>query len=412
MTRITHEIRLTVGFMFMRNSDSSIPEIDLRSVRDALKLRWWIVPLVMFISVGFLLANESDLQTSPGFVQISRTYEARDESAVLTVVGIDPTSIVPYPSFENQLLVLQTPEIRKKIADSINSETSVLVSRSEPNFSLLDTVEGEGKKRFTFLSVGTPAYSFACAAPTVDECNIAIDAYVAEISRLRSQSIQEGFERAEQLIVALASDSQIDNQSFVIQQQALAYAKNLVSGEMAFISRTSENIGPTVQTVKASTYAFGLGIGALLGLLVVLQLTLTDRKIRTVRKLKSAVGDGNVLGTLRLDGLDASPQHVAAGLVHQAARHGATMVRLLPIDDSNTDSTITVLKQALQGHPITVTSINSVNHLTAMELLPPPHSVVVLVAEAPTSRIDNLEKVWTIAEHAGNTIAGVILVQH
>ncbi|MHB1090855.1 MAG: hypothetical protein ACYC0U_07335, partial [Ilumatobacteraceae bacterium] len=229
----------------MRSSDSSIPEIDLRSVRDALKLRWWIVPLVMLISVGFLFANESDLQTSPGYVQISRVYEARDESAVLTVAGIDPASIVPYPSFDNQLLVLQTPETRQKIAVSINADTSVSVTRSEQKFSLLDTIEGEGKKRFTFLSVGTPSYTFSCAAPSVDECTIALDAYVAELSRLRAQSVQQGFDRAQKLVSALTGDTQIESTSFVIQQQALAFAKTLVTGEMVLISTTSEHIGPT-----------------------------------------------------------------------------------------------------------------------------------------------------------------------
>lgn len=396
----------------MRSRDSSIPEIDLRSVRDALKLRWWIVPLVMVISVGFLFANESDLQTSPGYVQISRIYEARDESAVLTVAGIDPASIVPYPSFDSQLLALQTPETRQKIASSINAETFVAVSRSEQKFSLLDTIEGEGKKRFTFLSVGTPSYTFSCAAPTEDECNIAIDAYVAEISRLRAESIQQGFDRAEKLVGALTGNPQGDNRSFVIQQQALAFAKTLVTGEMTLISTTSENIGPTVSTVKASTYVFGLGVGALLGLLIVLQLTLTDRQIRTVRKLISTVGEENVLGVLSLDGQNSSPQHVAAGLVHQAALHGATVIRLLPIGDDNSDSATTALTEALHGHPIAVTSMNSADYLTTSELLPPPHSILALVTDTRTSRTDDLEKVWTIAEHAGNTIAGVILVQH
>ncbi len=396
----------------MRSNNSSIPEIDLRSVRDALILRWWIIPLVMLLSVGFLFANESDLQTSPAYVQISRTYEARDESSVLTVAGIDPASIIPYPSFDNQLIVLQTPESRQKIAASINAETSVSVSRSEQTFSLLDTIEGEGKKRFTFLSVGTPAYSFACAAPTVDECEVALDAYVAEVSLLRAQSIQQGFERAEKLMNALIGSSQSENPSLIIKQQALATGKSLVTGEMALISTTSENIGPTVGTVNASTYVFGLGVGALLGLLVVLQLSVTDKRIRSKRRLTALVGEEFNLGTLRLNREDSSSQHVAAVLVHQAALHGATIIRLLPIGDGSIDSTSTALTEALRGHPIVVAAMKNVDHLTTTELLPPPQSVVVLVADTHSSRTDDLEKVWTIVEHAGNTIAGIILVQH
>ena len=397
----------------MRNSESGIADIDLWSVLDALKLRWWIVPLAMLVSAGFLFANESDLQTSPGYTQISRTYEARDESAVLTVVGLDPASIVPYPSFDNQLLVVQSIETREQIAASIGAETSVSVSRSEQKFSLLDTIEGEGTKRFTFLSVGTPSYTFGCAAPTNDECNIAIDAYVQEISRMRAESIQQGFVRAEKLVSALTSNSQDKNQSLLLQQQALAYVKTLVNGEIKLISTTFQKVGPTVSTVKASTYIFGLGVGALLGLLIVLQLTVTDRKIRTIRKLVVTIGENNVLGALNTAKNDPSHQFVSAAIVHQAARHNDTSVRLLPVDETvNIDSATATITQALNDHALIITSISTVGHITTTELLPSPNSIIVLVAHRGTSRTDDLEKVWAIAEHAGNTIAGVILVQH
>jgi hypothetical protein len=398
--------------MFMRSSESSIPEIDLRQVRDALILRWWIIPLAMLISVGFLFANESDLQTSPAHVLISRLYEARDESAAMTVAGIDPASIVPYPSFDNQLVALQSPETRKQIADSINAETPVSVTRSDQTFSLIDSIAGEGKKRFTFLSVGTPSYTFLCTASTAKDCNTAIDAYVVKISQLRAQSIQLGFERAEIIMDALISKAQNENPSLVMQRQALAVGKSLVTGEMTLISAGLEDVGPTVRKVKASTYGFGLGVGALLGLLVVLQLSVTDKKIRTRRKLVALVGEEHNLGTLRLDQQDPSSQHVAAGLVHQLKLHGVTNARLLSIDGENTDLAATALTQALHGQLFTVTPMRDVDHLTTMELVPPPHSVVVLMADSLTSRADHLERVWAISEHAGNTIIGVILVQH
>ena len=398
--------------MLMRNSDSSFPEIDLRSVRDALVLRWWIIPLVMFLCVGFLFVNESDLQTSPGQVQIVRVYEARDESAVLTIAGIDPASIIPYPSFDNQLIVLQTPETRQRIADSIGADTAVSVSRSNQTFSLIDTNEGEGKKRFTFLSTGTPSYTFVCVATTADECNIAIDEYVAEISRLRAQSIRQGFERAEAIVNSLISSSQGENQGLVMEQQALAAGKELVNGEMVLISTASENIGPTVDTVNASTYGFGLGVGAILGFLIVLQLSVMDKRIRTRRKLVAVVGEKHALGTIRPDVKDSSSQHVAASLIHQASLHGATTARLLPIGDHDTDSTVTALSQAMSGNSIAIVAMKAVDQVTATDLLAPAHSVVVLIADSNTSRSDDLERVWAIAEHAGNTIVGTILVQH
>lgn len=396
----------------MLNSDTTLPEIDLRSVSDAVIRRWWIIPLVMLISVGFLFANESDLQTTPGFVRINRRYEARDESAVMSIAGIDPASIVPYPSFDNQLMVLQSPETHKEIADKTGVDVNVSVARTDQTFTLIDTNDTDGKKRFTFLSAGSPSYTFECEATTSEDCNIAIDAYVAEISRLRAMSIEQGFERAEKIIKVLVDNSPSDDQSARNQQLALETGKSLVTGEVALISNVTEEFGPSIDKVKASTYGFGLGIGALLGFLIVLQLSVTDKRIRTVRKLNATVGGEHNLGVLRVDGKDTSAQHVAAGLVHQLALHSATTVRLLSVDGENSESVVSTLTQALQGNTATVTSMNGADHLTTNELLPPPHSIVVLIADSKTSRSDDLKNVWTIAENAGNEVAGVILVQH
>jgi hypothetical protein len=393
----------------MRNEQSGVPEIDLLAIRDALKLRWWIVPVMMLVSVGFLFANESNLATEPGYVVVSRAYEARDEAAVLTVAGIDPGSIIPYPSFDNQLIILKSNETKQKISDAIGSDTGVSVSRTEQKFSLVDTVEGEGKTRFTFLSVGVPTYGFSCITPLAETCNTAIDAYVTELSRLRQASVQEGFTRAELLLSKLTSGGQGGSQ-IATQQQALAYAKTMVTGEITLISTATEEIGPTITTVKRPTYIFGMGVGALIGLLIILQLTITDRKIRTVRKLKSAIGEARVLGVLNKDQQGSHIQHTAAAIAFAAAANNATVVRLIPIDETVLIGPIaTALSQALHGHSVSLMTTPAIDHLGATDLLAPQSSLVVLVVQARTSRTDVLERAIMVAEHAGNNVAGVIL---
>jgi len=393
----------------MRNEQSGVPEIDLLAIRDALKLRWWIVPVMMLVSVGFLFANESNLATEPGYVVVSRAYEARDEAAVLTVAGIDPGSIIPYPSFDNQLTILKSNETKQKISDAIGSDTGVSVSRTEQKFSLVDTVEGEGKTRFTFLSVGVPTYGFSCIAPLAETCNTAIDAYVAELSRLRQASVQEGFTRAELLLSKLTSAGQGGSQ-IATQQQALAYAKTMVTGEITLISTASEEIGPTITTVKRPTYIFGMGVGALIGLLIILQLTITDRKIRTARKLKSAIGEERVLGVINKDQHGSNIQHTAAAIAFAAAANNATVVRLIPIDETVLIGPIaTALSQALSGHSVSLMATPAIDHLGATDLLAPQSSLAVLVVQARTSRTDVLERAIVVAEHAGNNVAGVIL---
>ncbi|MFZ9109666.1 MAG: hypothetical protein ACO21F_07245, partial [Ilumatobacteraceae bacterium] len=61
------------------NSDFSLMAgVDLPAFWETLKLRWWVIPAVIAVAVGFLWVQESDLQTEPGSYYISETYEARD----------------------------------------------------------------------------------------------------------------------------------------------------------------------------------------------------------------------------------------------------------------------------------------------------------------------------------------------
>ena len=395
--------------MSMLNERSGVPEIDLLAIRDALKLRWWIVPLVMFVSVSFLFVNESDLDSSPTSILVTRTYEARDEAAVLTVAGIDPGSIIPYPSFDSQLAVLKSDDTKAKISAQIESSVEVTVSRTEQRFSLVDTVESDSKTRFTFLSVGIPTYGFSCATPLAVTCNTAIDAYVAELSSLRKASVQEGFVRAQKLVSQLFDAGQATSQ-LEVQLRALDFAKNMVTGEVALVSATSEEIGPTVTTVKLSTYIFGMVVGALIGLLIILQLTITDRKIRTAHKLVAAVGAERVLGILKTDLQGPSVQHTSAAIAFAAATNRAAIVRLIPIDETVLSGPIAAaLAQALHGHSVSLIETPAIDQLSATDLLAPADSLVVLIVRARTSRTDVLASAIASAEHAGNNVAGIIL---
>ena len=395
--------------MSMLNERSGVPEIDLLAIRDALKLRWWIVPLVMFVSVSFLFVNESDLDSSPTSILVTRTYEARDEAAVLTVAGIDPGSIIPYPSFDSQLAVLKSDDTKAKISARIESSVEVTVSRTEQRFSLVDTVESDSKTRFTFLSVGIPTYGFSCATPLAVTCNTAIDAYVAELSSLRKASVQEGFVRAQKLVSQLFDAGQATSQ-LEVQLRALDFAKNMVTGEVALVSATSEDIGPTVTTVKLSTYIFGMVVGALIGLLIILQLTITDRKIRTAHKLVAAVGAERVLGILKTDLQGPSVQQTSAAIAFAAATNRAAIVRLIPIDETVLSGPIAAaLAQALHGHSVSLIETPAIDQLSATDLLAPADSLVVLIVRARTSRTDVLASAIASAEHAGNNVAGIIL---
>jgi hypothetical protein len=274
-----------VGCFAMGILNREVGEVELIPVAKGVISRWWIVLISALLGTVGMWSQESDLSTTPTTIEVMRTYESRDETAMLSLVGIDPANVSPFPSFEHQVRQLQEPAMRDAISDKIGFEVAVSISRSEQRFSLLDTVEGDGRTKFTFLSVGTPTYTFFCSDRSEDRCNTAINEYIIQLQEIRKQSIVSGIDRLQQLLESLP----LQTQSNAEKIEALKAAKPLIKGELALLSGTSKDVGATVTSVKSSTYAFGFAGGALLGLLIALQLTLIDKKVRSLSQLGKTI---------------------------------------------------------------------------------------------------------------------------
>jgi hypothetical protein len=83
-----------------------IPELDLRSILDIIRVRGWIIPICVLIGIGLMYAQESNLQTTPSSVFVEQTFEPRDETSTLSIYGIDPSAIKEFPTFQNQLEII------------------------------------------------------------------------------------------------------------------------------------------------------------------------------------------------------------------------------------------------------------------------------------------------------------------
>ena len=83
---------------------------DLRGVLDTLRLRWWIVLLSIIVAVFavFIQETNSKAPTDGYLVTVYKTYEAKIETSALQIAQVDPSAVVPFPSFESQLGVLQS----------------------------------------------------------------------------------------------------------------------------------------------------------------------------------------------------------------------------------------------------------------------------------------------------------------
>ena len=392
-----------VGCFVMGILNREVGEIELIPIARGVTSRWWIVLIAALIGVVAMWSQESDLSTTPATTEVFRTYESRDETALLSLVGINPATVSPFPSFENQVLQIQEPSMRDAIATKIGFEIGVSVSRSEQRFSLLDTVEGDGKTKFTFLSVGTPTYTFYCSDASVDRCNTAIDEYLLQLQEVRKQSIVSGLSRLQTLLESLP----VQTQSNAEKIEALKSAKPLIKGELALLSTTSNAVGATVSTVGLSTYAFGLIGGALIGLLIALQLTLTDKRVRSLSQLSKRFETRALLGMATPE--PASIQHVAAAIVARAHSLSLSSVALVPVDEHTSPQLLVEqIHAATSPLGVTVTSLTNISSLSASDLISSKSGMIAL-ASCGVSIMEDIVSTWSVLENADKPVIGVLL---
>lgn len=381
-----------------------VGEVELIPVAKGIISRWWIVLIAALIGVTVMWSQESNLSSTAPVTEVVRTYESRDETALLSLVGIDPATVSPFPSFEHQVLQMQEPSTREAVASKTGFDISVSITRSEQRFSLLDTVEGDGKTKFTFLSVGTPTYTFWCSDASEDHCNIVLDEYQLELQNIRKQSVISGLDRLQLLLEALP----VHTQSNLEKIEALRAAKPLINGELALLSTTSTAVGGTVSTVKMSTYAFGFIAGALIGLLIALQLTLIDKRVRSLSQLSKRFESRALLGVVTPN--SETVQHVAAAIVARAHSLSLTSVALVPVDgQTKAQNLAEELNAVTSAMGVTVTLFASVLTLSASNIIS-SNSGMVALASRGVSNIEDIVNTWSVLENAQKPLLGVVLM--
>jgi hypothetical protein len=182
----------------------------------------------------------------------------------------------------------------------------------------------------------------------------------------------------------------------------------LITGEFALLSTSEDQYGGTMTSVKKSTYGFGFIAGALIGLLIALQLTIVDKRVRSVSQLAKHVDRTDILGHATSDA--SSIQHVAAALVARANRQSITSIALVPAASAgNTSDLAAKLHAITQPLGVSVTAQPSVSSIDAQSLLLMGAGAVV-VAETKRSTTDDVVKTWSVLQSAQRSVLGAILV--
>ena len=394
-----------VGCFAMGILNREVGEVELIPVARGIVSRWWIVLIAALVGAVAMWSQESDLATTPASVEVIRTYESRDETALLSLVGIDPSTVSPFPSFENQVIQVQSQTVRDAIETKIGFSVAVSVSRGEQRFSLINTNEGDGRTKFTFLSAGTPQYSFYCSDASEDKCNTALDEYLLRLQEIRQKSIVSGLDRLQTLLESLPINTAANEEKV----SALKAAKPLINGELALLSTSTNAVGATVSTVKSSTYTFGFIGGALVGLLIALQLTLMDKRVRSLSQLAKRFESQSILGMVTRE--SASIQHVAAAVVARANALSLSSVALVPVDGQTEALRLAEKLDAVTASMgVTVTSLAPISSLTASDLIS-SHSGMITLASRGVSNTEEIVATWSVLDSAQKPLLGVILAE-
>jgi hypothetical protein len=399
---------------------------DLRGVLDTLRLRWWIVLLSIIVAVFavFIQETNSKAPTDGYLVTVYKTYEAKIETSALQIAQVDPSAVVPFPSFESQLGVLQSGDTATELFARAGVDAVVAVTRSEPKFTMVDTLD-EANNRVTFLSRGTTSYTYMCRAANVEDCNKIVDAYVLKTSELRKEGTIGGLEVGQKLISELlmageadlndlrstgapaTSIAALENKlvDLKTKSDALEFTADEIAGTLEFASEAIIEDGAAASFVKKSSYLYGLIFGLIVGLLIVSQLGITDKKIRSKRQINRGRPSLPVLGDVATG---SGLQEGIAAVVASARAHSINLVRVVGLGGES--STLSSFNNEVAKHSLQVAPLPLFSTLTAEALLAPANSAMLLVAVKGVSRIDSLQQAVEAAQLAGNQVLGVLLV--
>jgi hypothetical protein len=162
-----------------------------------------------------------------------------------------------------------------------------------------------------------------------------------------------------------------------------------------------------VSTVKSSTYVFGFLGGALIGLLIALQVTLIDKRVRSQSQLSRNFEPQTLLGLITNE--PASVQNVAAAIVARARSMSSTSVALVPVGEQNdVNNLILKIHAVTSSMGVSITSLAAISSLSATDLVS-CESAILVIASRGVSHIDDIVTTWSVLEKANKSMLGVLL---
>jgi hypothetical protein len=403
---------------------TEISSIDIRSAIDGVVRRWWLVGLGVVVSIGIVGLQDFGLisKSTPILTVVERRYEPMNEIDELGLARIEPSMIVPTPSFENQLAILTSPEVLEQLQAKSDSMASMEITRSEPRFTIVESIDN-ANNRVSFLSTGTPNIIFKCIGSDRSECIRLTDAYVAMTVELRKESILGGLSEASSLIQGLIESVSQDRSNLgdnayraaareselaVLETKRIAInqAISKISGGLIPVTDDTYQLGGEKSPVSMSSYGFAATVGLILGLLVALQVSYSDSTIRFAWQILRIDREIQVIGSPfpRADAVQAT---AVASAIERTAYGGTTSVLVIAHSKKAQSFAADALALAPSVRGEVLTSIDS---LSVQHLINPGDRGLVIVVEKEKMKRRDLSEITGVARSGGLSLIGVVLI--
>ena len=384
---------------------------DLETFAGIARKKWWIVPLTMLIGLTLMFWQESDLQTEARYFSLTRMYEPIDEGAPLTLVGVNTDLIGQFPDETNQAVLLESAEIKQKIQANFDREVNLSVKPFDKTFSLNTETDGPAVTKFSFKPSRRFSYELTCVEVDEKNCAEALNLYAQELRSIRLNATKAGFANSIKLIDSLlAADIQLspdDLSRLNLQKNAFDQAITLANGEVTQISERKYLEGETVQTVDMKTYLFGLLVGLVIGIIILIQFVVTDSKIRSARSLITATNYEKYLGEATST-TDSNSLQLLAATLRGSSPNDIQLIKVLPIGAETINEKFAADLAQILGAQVSITKPFA--QLTATDLAPSNGGVFLLAVVKNAAKVNELKQIWTVIEKSGNTILGSALI--
>lgn len=366
-----------------QEEQSLIGTVDFRALFETLRLRWWLIPVFTALSFAFLQAQASDLRTEPITYVVTRGYDIGHPSRALSALGLD-LGVIEFPEAETQLLILGSNETRDTITEMIGKDIEVGLPKDWDSPMI-----------------------FSCNQPVREDCIRAIEAYVDEATKIRRQAIITGVRNLKTFLVA---KQQIEEDPLLEPKiAALGALEQSVEISVVLVNSEEATIGSTVDEVQRPTVLLSAASGIFFGLLVILQLSISDSRVRSARKLLRLIDVSNFLGSTSKRVNAIQDRRAAIALHRGLSTANANRIRFLPLRKLLLDETPLERVAVMCGVQHLVSK--PLSDLSVKELADPsPDEVDVLVVQRNRDlRKDVVEAVVALSK-SGRRFAGVLLV--